>query len=42
MDIITRQAGVDCWYVPRKQERRGLIQLEEAYIAAVTRLMEYA
>ena len=36
------KAGIDRWYVPRKLRRRGLIQLEEAYIAGVTRLMEYA
>ena len=36
------KAGIDRWYVPRKLRRRGLIQLEEAYIAAVARLMEYA
>jgi len=36
------KADVDSCYVPRKRKRRGLIQLEEAYIAAVTRLMEYA
>jgi hypothetical protein len=35
-------AGVDHWYVPRKKGRRGLIQLEEANITAVTGLMEYA
>ena len=29
------KADVERWYVPRRQGRRGLIQLEEAYIAAV-------
>jgi hypothetical protein len=36
------KTGVNRLYVPRKQGRSGLIQLEEAYIAAVSRLMEYA
>jgi hypothetical protein len=28
-------------YVPRKQEGRGLMQLEEAYVVENTKLMEY-
>jgi hypothetical protein len=28
-------------YVPRKQEGRVLMQLEEAYIIEITKLMEY-
>jgi hypothetical protein len=32
---------VDHLYVPRKQEGRGLIQLEEAYVLEIMKLMEY-
>jgi hypothetical protein len=35
------QADVDCLYVPRKQEGRGLMQLEEAYTEEITQLVEY-
>jgi hypothetical protein len=33
--------NTDHLYVPRKQEGRGLIQLEEAYILEIMKLMEY-
>jgi len=36
------KADVDSCHVSRKRGRRQLIQLKEAYIAAITRLMEYA
>jgi hypothetical protein len=29
-------------YVPRKQGGRGLMQVEEAYIVEITKLVEYA
>jgi hypothetical protein len=35
------QADVDCLYVLRKQEGRGLMQLEEAYTVEITQLVEY-
>jgi hypothetical protein len=35
------KADVHRLYVPRKQGGRGLIQLEEAYITEITKLMEY-
>jgi hypothetical protein len=35
------KADVDRLYVPRKKGERGLMQLEEAYIIEMTKLMEY-
>jgi hypothetical protein len=35
------KADVDHLYVSRKYGGRGLMQLEEAYIAEITELMEY-
>ena len=35
------KADVDHLYVPRKQEGRGLIQLEEAYVLEIMKLIEY-
>jgi hypothetical protein len=35
------KADVDCLYVSRKYGGRGLMQLEEAYIIEITKLMEY-
>ena len=35
------RADVDCLHVPRKQGGRGLMQLEEAYVTDITKLMEY-
>jgi hypothetical protein len=35
------KAVVDRLCIPRKQEGRGLMQLEEAYIIEITKLMEY-
>jgi len=35
------KADTDRLYVPRKEGRRGLMQTEGAYIAEVTKLMEY-
>jgi hypothetical protein len=35
------KADVDRFYVPRKEGARGLMQLEEAYIIEITKLMEY-
>ena len=35
------QADIDCLYDPRKQEGRGLMQLEEAYMVEITQLVEY-
>jgi hypothetical protein len=35
------KADVDRLYVPRKQGGRGLMQLEEAYVIEITKLMEY-
>jgi hypothetical protein len=31
------KADVDHWYVPRKQGRRGLMQLEAAHAVEITR-----
>jgi hypothetical protein len=35
------KADTDCLYVPRKERGRGLIQVEEAYIAETLNLVEY-
>jgi hypothetical protein len=35
------EEDVDRLYVPRKQGGRGMMQLEEAYIIEITKLMEY-
>ena len=35
------KAYVDRWYVVRKEGGRGLMQLEEAYVVQVPKLMEY-
>ena len=35
------KADVDCLYVPKKQEGRGLMQLEEAYAVGITKLVKY-
>jgi len=35
------KSDIDCLYVPRKQGGRGLMQLEEAYAAEITKLVEY-
>jgi hypothetical protein len=35
------KADVDRLYVPRKQERRGLLQLEAALTVEITKLVEY-
>jgi len=35
------KADVDRLYVPRKQGRQGLMQLEEAYTVEITKLVEY-
>jgi len=35
------KTGIDRSYVPRKQEGRGQMRLEEAYVAEVTKLMKY-
>ena len=35
------QADIHCLYVPKKQEGRGLMQLEEAYAVEITQLVEY-
>ena len=35
------KADLDCVYVHRKQGGKGLMQLEEAYIIEITKLMEY-
>jgi hypothetical protein len=36
-----QNAAIDCLYVPRKQGGKRLIQLDEAYIVEVVKLMEY-
>ena len=36
------KVDVDCFNVPRKQGGRGLMQLEEAYAAETSKLVEYA
>jgi hypothetical protein len=35
------KADIGCLYVPRKQGGRGLMQLEEAYAAEITKWVEY-
>ena len=35
------KAAVDLLHVPRKQGRQGLMQLEEAYIVEITKMVEY-
>jgi hypothetical protein len=35
------KADIDPLYVPRKQGRWGLMQLEEAYTVEITKLVEY-
>ena len=35
------KADVDHLLVPRKQGERGLMQLEEAYVVEITKIVEY-
>jgi hypothetical protein len=35
------RADIDCLYFPRKEGGRGLMQVEEAYIAKTLNLVEY-
>jgi hypothetical protein len=41
MDTITQEQTYII-YIPRKERRKGLMQIERAYVAEVIKLMEYA